>query len=428
MKKYDHIELVEKNIDEITVVEKFNPFHDAQGKFSSANGFKSYSANPNTKAGAMAIARSAAAGHGNTPNVHRQSYGENIRQNANWLGHGNQLNPRHQGNATLRQRTEPYSGLAGASATGALWQAQNGMRGRTTKPGKQPPQQAQQQPKQPPKQQPKQTQQQAKPQANAAQQQTKPQGGNLAQDMSGVNLTSGNKLAIQHRNGQQQTTTSRKVTNDNYQSKVDGKDISKTFDADSIRGNARAIDKVAKAQGWDKPATVTSDLEVFQKAAVKSGRVMYRSVDGNGRETADQICKKTMADGKTALGGNGGKVYGGGLYMTDCQIKANGTASSNGKRLASSSRESYCYGQTQMMATVHPNAKIATPTQANKMKQDYYNLSGADQRRFGNDFGAYIASKGYDGAKWHLDSDPCAYTTVYNKSAMIFYSEVADRY
>ena len=129
MKKYDHIEVVEKNIDEITVVEKFNPFHDAQGKFSSANGFKSYSANPNTKAGAMAISRSAAAGHGNTLNVHRQSYGENIRQNANWLGRGNQGNNRWHGNTTLRSRIEPGFGLAGASSVGSFWQQQNQQRG-----------------------------------------------------------------------------------------------------------------------------------------------------------------------------------------------------------------------------------------------------------------------------------------------------------
>lgn len=81
MGKYDEITevTIAKGIDTIEHVEKFNPFHDARGRFASSNGFKSYSANPNTKAGAMAIARSAAAGHGNTVNVHRQSYGENIR-------------------------------------------------------------------------------------------------------------------------------------------------------------------------------------------------------------------------------------------------------------------------------------------------------------------------------------------------------------
>ena len=60
MSKYDTIEVVEKGVDEIVEVEKFNPFHDAAGRFSNKNGFSSYSAHPNTKAGAMAISRSAA--------------------------------------------------------------------------------------------------------------------------------------------------------------------------------------------------------------------------------------------------------------------------------------------------------------------------------------------------------------------------------
>ena len=90
MSKYDEINEVKKadSIDHIEEVEKFNPFHDALGKFSSSNGFKSYSANPKTKAGAMAIQRSAAAGHGRTMNVHRESKGESIAQNDNWLKTG----------------------------------------------------------------------------------------------------------------------------------------------------------------------------------------------------------------------------------------------------------------------------------------------------------------------------------------------------
>jgi 8-oxo-dGTP pyrophosphatase MutT (NUDIX family) len=76
---------VAKTFDEIL---KFNPFHDAKGRFASANGFASYSANPKTKAGALAISRSAQAGHGTTFNVHRESQGENVGQNYKWLNGG----------------------------------------------------------------------------------------------------------------------------------------------------------------------------------------------------------------------------------------------------------------------------------------------------------------------------------------------------
>ena len=76
---------VAKTFDEVL---KFNPFHDARGRFASASGFASYSANPKTKAGAMAISRSAAAGHGATLNAHRESMGESVDQNYKWLNGG----------------------------------------------------------------------------------------------------------------------------------------------------------------------------------------------------------------------------------------------------------------------------------------------------------------------------------------------------
>ncbi len=426
MNRYDHIEVVEKNdIDEITVVEKFNPFHDGRGRFSSSNGFASYSANPNTKAGAMAISRSAAAGHGNTVNVHRQSYGENIRQNANWIGRGKQQSPRQQANATLRSRIEPKSGLRGASAAGARWQSQNQAQGRTTQAPKQKPTAAKPAAQKPAQQKPT---PQAKPAAQKpTQQQVKPSG-SLAQDVSGVKVSSRDKLSIVLRDdhGRSASATT-KVSNDNYQSRVAGKDISKTFDATKIPGKKRAIDKVAEANGWNKPATVTNDIDTFQKIAIKSGRVMFRSVEGSGSETADQICHKTMSDGNASLGGNGGKVYGGGMYVTDCTIRAG--SGNNANNLSSQSRASSCYATfngRQMMATVHPDAKIATPKQANVMMTEFRRMSLQDQKKFDNDAGAYIASKGYDGAKWHDDSNISVYTTMYNKSAMIFYGEVSN--
>lgn len=61
--------------EEIVEVQKFNPFHDALGGFASADGFKTYSANIYSKAGAKAVARSAAYGHGETKNVHASSVG-----------------------------------------------------------------------------------------------------------------------------------------------------------------------------------------------------------------------------------------------------------------------------------------------------------------------------------------------------------------
>lgn len=67
---------------------KFNPFHDARGRFSDKDSFAIYSANPKSKSGALAISRSAQGGHGTTFNSHKESQGENINQNYNWLQGG----------------------------------------------------------------------------------------------------------------------------------------------------------------------------------------------------------------------------------------------------------------------------------------------------------------------------------------------------
>lgn len=429
MNKYDTIIEVEKNIDEIVEVEKFNPFHDAAGKFSSSNGFKTYSANPNTRAGAMAIARSAAANHGNTANVHRESYGETISQNAKWIGRGAKTPAGGtivNGASHLRGK-EKFSGLAGASATGADWQAQNAARGRTTS-GKNPPKQTQQQQQQPqqkpaqaaqkPAQQAQQQQQQAQQQPTATQ--------SLASRVSGVYLGSGDRLAMQARDGQHRATTTRNVAKAHDQDRVAGKDISGSVDVQKIRGSKDPIDKIAEAQGWNKAPTVTDDLATFQKAAKQSGCMIIRTVHANRStgESADSVCKTTMTNGDSPLGGTGMKAYGTGMYVVKTDFQ-NATGRNLTKKIAAGQGESYGYGDTQMMATLHSGAKIATPTQANRMKSDFMNMSPSQRRKYG-DWGGYIASKGYDAAQWHDSSDPGAYATVYNKSALIFYSGVAN--
>lgn len=380
---------------------KFNPFHDSQGKFSSSHGFKTYSANPKTKAGQMAISRSAAAGHGYTMNVHRESKGENIAQNDRWIRTGRKPLVPAANIPTLQQR----------AARGT----------RSTPAG-------QQQAKPKPQQQAKpQQQQQATNNPPNGTQST--QGSTLAQSVAGVNLTSAEKLALVPRNRYARAASTQKAANDHDQERVAGKDISKTFQYNR-RSGQDAIDAVAEAQGWKKAPTVTNDLETFQKAAVQSGRVMLRTLDTDYSRgvSADALCKKTMTDGSMSLGGGGGKVYGSGMYVVDTSLKGSGskTASGLSRTLSQGQQESACYGNRQMMATVRPDAKIATPSQAKKLASQFSNLSMSERARFGYDTNAYIASKGYDGAKWHSDSDPTAYTTIFNQSALIFYGGVAN--
>ena len=130
---------------------KFNPFHDARGRFATARGMASYSANPKTKAGAMAIQRSTAAGYGAVMNVHRESKGENIHQNNHWINSGAkpsksqlaraQANaPKDVASARSRAHTNRVKGTMGATKEGPP------ASGTSSKPKQQ-----NQQPKTPPK-------------------------------------------------------------------------------------------------------------------------------------------------------------------------------------------------------------------------------------------------------------------------------------
>lgn len=396
---------VEKNIDEIEHVEKFNPFHDSRGRFSSARGMASYSANPKTKAGAMAIGRSASAGHTKVQNIHRESKGETIGQNDTWLKTGQKPTlAQTQRNQILQSRQKQWRQNQNQQAkqgTSVQQQVQNYKNKQN--------QQAQNQQAQ------NQQTQQAQQAASAA-------NAKLAQNYTNVTVTPAQQKAIQPRNNYGHSTTKTKVADDKYTDHVKGTDISQTFDKNAIPGSKRAIDKVADAQGWTKDsATVTNDFDLFQKAAAKSGIMMFRSVKdtSDGKMTASEVCTEIMTNPKTSLGGNGLKAFGGGLYLVGSKH------TDSAAHVNISQNHSFCYGPKQMMATVHPKAKIAGTRTANKLSKEFARLGISEQAKFDYDIGAYIASKGYDGAQWHNRTDP--YITMYNKSAMIFYGQAYDR-
>lgn len=401
MSRYDEIEEVMKSDSESTEpVEKFNPFHDSRGRFSNSHGFSTYSANPKKKAGQMAIQRSAAAGHGSTLNVHAESKGENIAQNDRWIKTGQKPTT-----PAMQQTWRPS----------VQQQMQNWKQSNRKAPKKQNPAQQDQ------------DQQDQQDQQNQAQQaaQKPAAAGSLSANVAGVTVTPKESLALQPRDILGGPVNTRQLAADNYQDRVAGKDISKTVDIHNISGGKEPIDKIAIAQGWNQNPTVTNDKAVFDAACKQSGRVMCRTVhdDWGSGMSADQVATETMTNGSTSLGGSGGKAYGSGMYVVDYDISGGVTA----RNMAFAQRESYCYGDRQMMATVHPSAKIATPTQASQLSSEFWNLPKSEQRRFKFDENSYIASKGYDGAKWMDDDDPTAYTTMYNKSAMIFYGGVANK-
>lgn len=398
---------VEENIDVIEHVEKFNPFHDSRGRFSSARGMASYSANPKTRAGAMAIGRSASAGHTGVQNIHRESKGETIGQNDTWLKTGQKPGPISQRANQLKQQKQKQ------------WrQQQNQAQKQTAAIRNNPQAQAQIQQR---KQQWKQNQQ-AKQQAQQNQQvQTGTAAKTaLAQQVSAngaVTPTKNQKIAAQARdyNGRKANTT--KVCDDRHVDIVKGKDISDTFSMDT-GSKVSAIDQVKKAQGWDKGSTVTNDLDMFHQAAAQSGYLAYRSMNGEKGKTANQLFDHIINDGDATLGGSGAAWYGGGQYMVGANIK-DASSSGLGSKAAKSQNHSFAYGNTQMMATFHPNANVASAATSSRLASQFSGLSRAERAKYGHDVGAYIASKGYDGACWHDRTDP--YLTIYNRSALIYY-------
>lgn len=389
---------------------KFNPFHDAAGRFSNKNGFSTYSANPNTRAGAMAIARSAAAGHGNTANVHRDSYGENIRQNANWLGRGNQGNNRWQGNATLRARVEPGFGLQGASSTGAAWQAQNQAQGRTTKPGQQPAQQTQAQ-----------TQAQQKPAQAQPQQPAQP-----AQNQPKATAKPPQPAQKPAQNQQPQQQNPKNTG----RAPVDGKDISGTFKYDP-KAQGNALDQVAAQQGFTGKPTVIKDKTEFSQRVADSGVMAYRTINSGTdvktgtHKSSSQFADDLMNGNDFSFNGRGGQVYGAGLYIAGATSTTKGQGPSRAATNAAKT-DSKAYGSTgskTVSMTLDKSAKIGD---YNTLWTQYRSIpTSTASAKYGKDrdagFAAFCASKGYDGVRSTNAGIGCDYYIIYNRTKLVMF-------
>ena len=107
-------------------------------------GFKTYSANPKLKAAQPSIMRAHQAGHGRVLNQHRESKGESITQNANWLTTGQkpavpaavsrqryqQRKQRQQQQAQQQQQQKPQNQPQNQSASVSSGKAVNAVNGK----------------------------------------------------------------------------------------------------------------------------------------------------------------------------------------------------------------------------------------------------------------------------------------------------------
>lgn len=398
----DHIEEVNKSVDHIEHIEKFNPFHDSLGRFSSSQGMKTYSANPKTKAGQMAIGRSTAAGYGAVMNVHRESKGENIRQNDNWIRSGQKPNnsqlaraqanaPKTVAQARLNAHTNRVKGTMGATETGNA---------KHPRPKKQA-QPAQQ--NQAPKQQ-TQTQQQQQPAPSKA--------GTVRVTQK---MQSGIKMDVDF-----DQSTVKGALNKQFRGTAEGKDLTKTFDAtklkasDSYYGSKRYTNQVADMQGFNSPAKKVSKAE-FDQLAKTYGDEFYRTVGAgtlNGRSTTAQGFKNAFSvTNDMGMNGPSGRVYGDGIYTVSAKMTAGRGRSYTANDAANAKRESQWYGDGQTTLKMTWNSKPNIVTQR-KLDSEWNKLSAAEQAKFGGHKNTYACAKGYDA----LYTNSSQYMTVFNRS------------
>lgn len=322
------------------------------------------------RAAQPSILRANQAGHGRVLNHHRESKGESITQNANWLATGQK--PAVPA-AVSRQRYQQRK----------LKQ-----------------QQAQQQ------QQNQQSQQQ-KPQAQQQKPPTQSQKPPAQSQPPSAGISSG------------------KAAN-----AVNGQDLSGKFQF-SRTSNDYAIEQVIKAQGFDGKPTLTSDKAAFSKACQASDFIAKRGVGASNQQTLNAY-DQALKTGDFYVKCSGGSVHGYGMYAAS--LKANGANAKSGLTHAESTARAYASGnrsQKIYTMTLDKSAKIGTESQLKRQMQSdtqfqrACNSSGMNSR-YTYDVGVYAAYKGYDAyvagrGRYSSDGSSSDYTVILNRSKVIIY-------
>lgn len=332
-------------------------------------GFKTYSANPKLRAAQPSILRAHQAGHGRVLNQHRESKGESITQNANWLQTGQKpavpaaISRQRYQNRKLRQQQQ------------AQQQAQQQQTGQNTaqKPAQKPP--AAQKP------------------------QTQPQ-------------------------PQQSSVSAGKAAN-----AVNGRDLKGKFQFQQNSADY-AIEQVIKAQGFDGKPTLTSDKQAFADACKASNFIAKRGVGASNQQTLDAY-DQALKTGDFYVKCSGGSVHGYGMYCAS--VAANSKNASSGILHAESTANSYAYGGHKKIytMTLDKSAKVGKENDLmNQMRGDadflkVCNSSGLNTR-YTMDVGVYAAYKGYDayianGGRSRNAGRSSDYTVILNRSKVIIY-------
>lgn len=408
-------------LDDGKDVKKFNPFHDEGGRFSNHNGFASFSANPYTKAGQMAIQRAAgkifnsAAGvlvgskppssSGAVPisyktngftsggivmNVHANSKGHNISENVAYLRGkrilivGNQLQP-----------------IGGTAAANKLARA------------------AMNEPL-PPKGAPKpatQTQAKPKPQAqnqqnqNNQQQQQNQNGQQNQQAPSQQQNQQQRQVGQPYKNAQGQVEVQTASGHTYYQGQdrlVEVINNSPLKNGYSYQQLQNYYNEVCDLQGFHNKPELVQDQQAFKQATTDSGYIGYRS------KNADTYLDSFAKDQTYTEGGYGGRSHDEGTYIvTNNGPQAGVEPSQYVKQICS--QESAYYGTHQVKMTFQKGMKTITEDTA---RREFNKLTSAQRQALGNDLGIFCAAKGYDAMVYHV-SNSKDYFMLHNRSKAV---------
>lgn len=327
----------------------------------------------------MAINRSNNAGHGRTLNVHRESKGESIKQNANWLATGQKpAVPAAVSRARYQQRKQKQQQQQQQNQN----PTQNATGGHTTQQSKQP-------------------------SANTTQTQKPTQ-------------------------KPPQTATASSVASGKADHAVDGQDLAGKFQFKTGTSDY-AIDQVIKAQGFHGKPTVTDDLIDFTNACKASNFIAKRGIGATDQRTLDAY-DQALKTGDFYVKCSGGSVHGYGMYAAS--VPANGSKARSGISHAERTAKSYANGnraQKVYTMTLDKSAKIGTENDLySKMQSDtqFQRVCRSSGMRssYTMDVGVYAAYKGYDAyiasrGRYSNDGSSSDYTVILNRSKVIIYDD-----
>ena len=202
---------------------------------------------------------------------------------------------------------------------------------------------------------------------------------------------------------------------------VEGKDITDSFTCVSDPDKSWA-QQVAEQQGFNAKPRLVDDVE-FIKAATESGIVGFRTWEDFAHEDTGRILKKASdckaefhENDKIQYNAAGKQVWGGGIYLATTNNPKQGKLPKT--KIRDAMKDSLGYGEKGRRATavvtLDKSAKIAD---GNKIMREFWRREDY-LSKYNGDVGAYLASQGYDGAKF-MRSKKVDYVVVYNRTKLV---------